>query len=140
MHCQACGHENSDDARFCGNCGRETRAQAPAGGQRAQRYSRQTGGGYASSGMREPRPHVPNHLVWAILVMMFCCMPTGIVALLCADQVNRRLDAGDYEGAKRASDSARTWAIVSVALGLTLGLIIGAIWAWAILSSSVIFF
>ena len=134
MHCQACGYENSDDARFCGNCGRET--QAPAGGQRAQRYSRQTGGGYASSGMREPRPHVPNHLVWAILVTIFCCLPAGIVAIVYAAQVNGRLDAGDYERAKRASDSARTWAIVSVALGL----ISGAIWAaWAIWSSSVIF-
>ena len=133
MHCQACGHENSDEARFCENCGRETQAQAPAGGQRAQRYSRQraqqysrqTGGGYASSGMREPRPHVPNHLVLAILVTIFCCVLTGIIAIVYAAQVNGRLDAGDYERAKRASDSARTWAIGSVALG--------AMWAaWVI--------
>ena len=131
MYCRACGHENSDDARFCENCGRETRAQAPAGGQRAQRYSRQTGGGYASSGgIREPRPHVPNYLVWAILATIFCCVPTGIVAIVYAAQVNGRLDAGDYEGARRASDSARTWAIVSVALGL----ISGAIWSFVIFS------
>ena len=122
MHCQACGHENSDDARFCDNCGRET--QAPAGGQRAQRYrysrqraqqySRQTGGGYASSEMREPLPYVPNHLVLAILVTIFGCLPFGIVAIVYAAQVNRRLDAGDYEGAKRASEWARAWAIISV--------------------------
>ena len=140
MHCRACGHANRDDARFCENCSRETRAQAPAGGQRAQRYrysrqraqrySRQTGGGYASSGIREPRPHVPNHLVLAILVTIFGCLPFGLVAIVCAAQVNGRLDAGDYEGAKRASDSARTWAIVSVALGL----ISGAIWSFVIFS------
>ena len=130
MFCQACGHENSDEARFCESCGRETPAQAAAGGQRAQRYSRQAGGGYASSGIREPRPHAPNHLVWAILATIFCCVPTGIVAIVYAAQVNGRLDAGDYEGAKRASDSARTWAIVSVALGL----ISGAIWSFVIFS------
>ena len=124
MFCQACGHENSDDARFCGNCGRETRAQAAAGGRRAQRYSRPAGGGYASSGIREPRPHVPNHLVGAIFATIFCCLPTGIVAIVYAAQVNGRLNAGDYHGARRASDSARTWAIVSVPLGL----ISGAIW------------
>ena len=121
MHCQACGHENSNEARFCDNCGRET--QAPAGGQRAQRYrysrqraqrySRQTGGGYASSGMREPRPHVPNHLVLAILATIFGCLPFGLVAIVYAAQVNGRLDAGDYEGAKRASEWAMALAIVS---------------------------
>ena len=137
MFCQACGHENSDDARFCGNCGRETRAQAAAGGQPAQQYSRPAGGGYASSGIREPRPHVPNHLVWAISVTLVCCLPTGIVAIVYAAQVNGRLRRGDYEGAKRASDRAMTWAIVSVALGL---MISGAIWAaQAIWPSSVIF-
>ena len=124
MHCRACGHANRDDARFCENCGRETRAQAAAGGRRAQRYrysrqraqqySRQTGGGYASSEMREPLPYVPNHLVLAILVTIFGCLPFGIVAIVCAAQVNGRLDAGDYEGAKRASDWARAWAIISV--------------------------
>ena len=114
MHCQACGHENSDDARFCENCGRETQAQAAAGG------------GYASSGMREPRPHVPipNHLVWAILATIFCCLPTGIVAIVYAAQVNGLIDAGNYHGAIRASRNAKTWAIVSMPLGL----ISGAIW------------
>ena len=61
---------------------------------------------------------MPNHLVWAILVTIFCCVPTGIVSIVYAAQVNGMLNAGDYEGARRASDSARTWAIVSVALGL----------------------
>ena len=126
MHFRARGHANRDDARFCENRGRETRAQAPAGGQRAQRYrysrqraqrySRQTGGGYASSEMREPLPYVPNHLVLAILVTIFGCLPFGIVAIVYAAQVNRRLDAGDYEGAKRASDWAMALAIVSVSV------------------------
>ena len=97
MYCQACGHENSDDA---------------------------------SSGIREPRPHVPNHLVSAILATIFCCLPTGIVAIAYAAQVNGKLIYGDYSGAKSASDSARTWAIVSMAMGP----VAGAIWFFVNLS------
>ena len=87
------------------------------------------GGGYSSSRMREPRHHVPNHLVWAILATIFCCVPTGIVAIVYAAQVNGRLDAGDYEGARSASDSAKTWAIVSMALWLVGGAIAAYIFA-----------
>lgn len=130
MYCSACGHENSDDARFCESCGRETRGQAAANPPAAPApYSRQSGGGYSSSGIREPRPHVPNHLVWAILVTIFCCVPTGIVSIVYAAQVNGMLNAGDYYGARRASDSARTWAIVSAALGL----VSGVIWLFVVL-------
>ena len=87
------------------------------------------GGGYSPSAIRAPRPHVPNHLVWAILVTIFCCVPFGIVAIVFAAQVNGRLDAGDYDGAKRASDSARTWAIVSMAAGIVTAILYFAIFA-----------
>ena len=45
--------------------------------------------------MREPSPYVPNHLVWAIAVTIFCCLPAGMVAIVYAAQVNGMLDAGD---------------------------------------------
>lgn len=76
--------------------------------------------------MREPRPYVPNHLVWAIAATIFCCLPAGIVAIVYAAQVNGMLDAGDYIGARRASRNAKIWAIVSMAAALSLG-------AWAAL-------
>ena len=72
---------------------------------------------------------MPNHLVWAILATIFCCVPTGIVAIVYAAQVNGRLDAGDYEGARSASNSAKTWAIVSMALWLVGGAIAAYIFA-----------
>jgi len=28
-----------------------------------------------------PGPYVPNHLVWAILSTLFCCLPLGIVLI-----------------------------------------------------------
>ena len=67
-------------------------------------------------GAIEPRPHVPNHLVWAILSTIFCCLPLGVVAIVYAAQVNGMLDAGNYRGARRASRNARIWAIASMAL------------------------
>ena len=65
--------------------------------------------------MREPRPYIPNHLVWAIAATIFCCLPAGMVAIVYAAQVNGMLDAGDYVGARRASRNAKIWAIVSMA-------------------------
>jgi len=61
---------------------------------------------------------VPNYLVQAILVTLFCCLPFGIVAIVFASQVNSKLAGGDYEGAVKASDSARTWCWVSLLCGL----------------------
>ena len=108
MYCTSCGQQNYSDAQFCQNCGRELRRQESPGG------------GYPPSGIRGPRPNIPNHLVWAILVMTFCCQPTGIVAIVYAAQVNGKIDAGDYAGARRASNSARTWANVSMILGFVI--------------------
>ena len=61
----------------------------------------------------------PNYLVPAILTI-FCCWPFAIVAILQANQVESKFAAGDLAGAKKASDSARMWSLIS--------LIAGAVW------------
>jgi hypothetical protein len=61
---------------------------------------------------------VPNYLVQAILVTIFCCLPFGIASIVFAAQVNGKLDAGDYAGAQATSNKAKTWAWVSFGLGL----------------------
>jgi hypothetical protein len=76
------------------------------------------GGGYG----REPMPHVPNHLVWAILTTLLCCLPLGIVSIVYAAKVDGLVAAGDYDGAVSASNSAKTWAIASA--GISVGLIV----------------
>ena len=67
-----------------------------------------------------PPPHVPNYLVQAILVTVFCCLPFGIVSIVHAAQVNGKVEAGDIEGARRSSANAKTWAWVSFGVGLAL--------------------
>ncbi len=69
-----------------------------------------------------PGEHIPNYLTQAILVTLCCCWPFGIVAIIQAAKVNTLVAEGDYEAARRASDSAKTWCLVSFILG---GLAIG---------------
>lgn len=74
----------------------------------------QVGQGY---GATPPPGSVPNYLVHAILVTLFCCIPFGIVAIVYAAQVNGKLAAGDYAGAVAASNSAKTWSWASFLCG-----------------------
>jgi predicted RNA-binding Zn-ribbon protein involved in translation (DUF1610 family) len=63
---------------------------------------------------------VPNYLVQAILVTLFCCLPGGIVAIVYAAQVNGKVQQGDIQGAMNASNNAKTWCWVSFGVGLVL--------------------
>jgi hypothetical protein len=59
-----------------------------------------------------------NHLVWAILSTILCCLPLGIASIVFANRVNSRWNAGDVAGAREASDKAMKFAIASAVLGL----------------------
>lgn len=64
----------------------------------------------------EPMP--PTHLAWSIIAMILCCIPTGIVALVYSSKVSSRWSAGNFEGARRASESASLWIIITIVCGL----------------------
>lgn len=89
-----------------------------------------TAGGYGSS-MGTAR--VESYLVWAILVTLFCFLPTGIVAIVYASQVSSKLAAGDHAGAVEASNKAKTWSIVSAVIGV----VFVAIWIGVFASTDV---
>lgn len=74
-------------------------------------------GGYPAA------PPPPNHLVWAILTTLFCCLPAGIVSIVFAAQVNSKWQSGDHAGAISSSNNARTWAIVSAVIGVIVSVI-----------------
>ncbi|GAA2632361.1 CD225/dispanin family protein [Actinomadura fulvescens] len=77
-------------------------------------------GGYPSA---PSGPPPANHLVWAILTTLFCCLPAGVVSIVFAAQVNSKWQSGDYSGAQKASNNAKTWAIVSAVVGAIGGII-----------------
>ena len=74
----------------------------PPPGQPA--YSQPHGG----SGAPPPHPgqgpqKVDNFLVPSILATIFCCLPTGIAAIVFAAQVNTKVAQGDYAGAQASA-------------------------------------
>lgn len=106
MYCQKCGHENSDRALQCAACGE---ILVPV--TKPPMDTLPPAAPYAPA-----RTHVvgpPNHLVWAILVTLFCCLPGGIVAIVYAAQVDSKFMAGDVAGAQYASDQAKLWSWIS---------------------------
>jgi len=60
----------------------------------------------------------PSYLVWSVISIVVCCLIPGIVALVYSLQVSSKFYAGDIEGARRASDRAQIWIIVSIVLGV----------------------
>lgn len=66
-----------------------------------------------------------NHLVMAILATLCCCLPSGIVAIVFAAQVDGKWAAGDQAGALDYSEKAKLWGFVSIGLGLVGGLLYG---------------
>lgn len=59
-----------------------------------------------------------NHLAMSIITTLVCCLPAGIVSIVYASQVNSKFQAGDYEGAQKASKNAKIWWIVALVIGL----------------------
>lgn len=107
MFCPQCGASNADNAAVCVQCGRNLQGAA------APTALPVTGTVMPPSGTT-----VPNYLVFAILTTVFCCLPTGIPAIIYAAQVNGKLLAGDYAGAQAASNNAKIWCWVSFGIGL----------------------
>lgn len=70
---------------------------------------------------------VPNHLVWAILSTLFCCLPLGIVSIVYASQVDGRRLSGDIAGARELSKKAGAWsayAAISLPIFLILWIVV----------------
>lgn len=77
-----------------------------------------------------------NNLVWAILATLFCCLPAGVVAIIYAAQVDSKWNSGDTAGALGAAKNAKTWCLVSVGVGLLVGVAYAAFMILAAASSA----
>ena len=116
MFCTKCGKENEANATHCVECGEAmTFAQPQAAASTAQPQA-------APSASGQPT-QVPNYLVQAILVTIFCCLPFGIVAIVFAAQVNGKLQAGDINGAMESSRKAKMWSWLGFGIGLAFAIL-----------------
>jgi len=76
-------------------------------------------GNYGGPGGAPP----PNHLVWAILSTLFCCLPLGIASIVFAAQVNSKFAAGDIAGAQDSSEKARKFALWATIAGVVIAVL-----------------
>jgi len=70
-------------------------------------------------GQREP----DNHLVWAILCTVLCCLPFGIVSIVYSTKVSGLWASGRYAEAQAAADNAKKWAIIGAIVGAVVAVI-----------------
>ncbi len=73
---------------------------------------------YATKSRDITEPQPPTYLGWAIAATLCCCLFTGIVAIVYASKVSPAYQSGDYEAARRASEKAGWWCIISFVAGL----------------------
>ncbi len=67
----------------------------------------------------QPRRYPPkNHLVEAILVTLFCCLPFGIVGIINAARVENAFYSGDEMEAERLSREALKWSKIGLFIGI----------------------
>lgn len=59
-----------------------------------------------------------SYMGWAIASMLVCFTITGIVAVVYASKVSPAWHRGDYEAARKASDRAALWTIITFVAGL----------------------
>ena len=64
-----------------------------------------------------------NYLVWAILTTILCCLPLGVVSIVFSSQVNSKWAMGDAQGALKASNNARNFAIASAVAVVVIGVV-----------------
>lgn len=130
--CSKCGTQVNDGTRFCPKCG-----QAINGAQQSVQGYQQSVQGYQQSvqGYQQPvqgyqqqfhayqqpqqRPIQPSsNMVLAILTTIFCCLPTGIYAIIQASKVDKLYMSGDYDEATKASSEAKKWSIIGIVLAV----------------------
>ena len=83
-------------------------------------------------------PKIPSYLAWAIVTLILCFWPTGIVAVVYASKVGNRLVLGDVPGAQEASRKAKMWCWITFGIAVAgvviavIGVIIAAVAATSI--------
>ena len=63
-------------------------------------------------------PMPPTYLVWSILATVLCCLIPGIVAIIYSTRISSAYFSGDYDRAKRYSEMAEWWIMITIVAGL----------------------
>ncbi|WP_405369663.1 CD225/dispanin family protein [Nonlabens sp. Asnod2-A12] len=63
-------------------------------------------------------PAPKTWLAESIIVTILCCQVFGIIAIIYSSQVESKHRIGDFQGAIKASNTAKNWVIAAVVTGL----------------------
>lgn len=95
-------------------------------GQQNQNYNQQNQGYYQQNnfnGMPQKPVNWVPYLILSIISTLCCCLPFGVVGIVFSAKINSAMLAGNLEEAQNNAKMARTWIIVSFAIGLLTWLI-----------------
>lgn len=107
MFCKHCGMNIPySTTRFCPHCGMDQ-------GVSTTPQNQFTPQGNFSSG-----PTVSNHMGLAVVAILIGWFIPGAIALYYSNQVSKFLSNGNYQAAVNASNTARNWAWVGIAIGI----------------------
>lgn len=104
--CGNCGNQLEDGAKFCPKCG-----QATDGSTNQQPQ-------YKTQEQEVPPIKPDSNMLLAILSTIFCCLPTGIYAIILANKVDSLYYAGAYDEAEEAANGAKKWSIIGAVLAI----------------------
>lgn len=76
-----------------------------------------------------------NGLVWAIFSCVFCCLPTGIYAIILASKVDSLWLQKRYDESRLMAEKARKWSIIGAVVGIV-GSILYLIFTFFVLSKN----
>ena len=128
MFCPQCGKQNEETSLHCTQCGSLINMAAPVAPPSPQQFVQPP----MYQGAPPPVPmQIPNYMVQAVLVTLFCCLPLGIVGIFKASGINKKIAVGDLAGALADSNSNKTllW------IGFGVGLVVNAFWIMSRLHS-----
>jgi uncharacterized membrane protein YvbJ len=119
MYCPQCGTQNEETAVHCTQCGSLINmAAAVAPPPTPQQFVQPP---MYQAGQMPPVPlQIPNYMVQAVLVTLFCCLPLGIVGIFKANGINKKIAAGDIAGALADSKANKTMLWIGFGVGLVI--------------------
>lgn len=118
--CSKCGTQINDGAKFCPKCGQPTNAASQQQvSQPQQQYAAQQPQQQYAAQQPQQQPIKPDsNMILAILSTLFCCLPTGIYAIILANKVDKLYYAGQYDEAQEAASGAKKWSIIGAVLAV----------------------
>lgn len=121
MFCPKCGTQNNEEDIYCLQCGHRLPESTPASAYRSSGPPPPPGFGAAGSSQTSVA-HPESHLLKAILVTLFCCLPLGIASIVYAAKVDGAWERGNHAEAVQYAEKANNFANWSIGIGLVFGI------------------